>query len=131
VIDFKERFKMKNYFVLLAGVLLSISSMAATEMTKCGEYYIDRADREVFTVSQTGVKRPLGIFARDPSIQSIDVYPGYLEESILLTSGLSFSIRTSKDGSSGIMSDAMNSFEIGSCYEVRAVTLDTGKTEYE
>lgn len=122
---------MKNYFVLLAGVLLSISSMAATGMTKCGEYYIDRTEREVFTISQTGVKRPLGLFSRDPAIQYIEVYPGYEEESILLTSGLSFSIRTSKDGSSAVMSDPMNSFEIGSCYEVRSVTLDSGKIDYE
>jgi hypothetical protein len=117
--------------IAITSTLFCLNSVAANTITKCGNYYVNRASQQVYTVNEYGVQRPLGAFAAKPQVTSVETYPPTMQEKIVLTSGITFTINTNRIGQSAVMSDGTQTWNLGSCNASASSGADASKIGLE
>ena len=123
---------MKKIFFILSLILtFSTQTFASNNLSKCGEYYLDRVNKEVFTVNERGYKLTLGKYKILPATRFIEVSPGYMEDAFQLSSGIVLNIRSAGKQVWAVLEDQENSTNVGSCVNVNRSPIASNKIGFE
>ncbi len=121
----------KIFFILSLMLTFSIQTFAANNLSKCGDYYLDRLNKEVFTVNESGYKLTLGKYRIQPATKFIEVSPGYMEDSFQLSSGIVFNVRSAGKQVWAVLLDQDSSSDVGSCVKVNRSPINFNKIGFE
>lgn len=123
---------MKKICVIFSVMLTFIGqTFAAGNLSKCGDYYLDRLNKEVFTVNEDGFKLTLGKYRNQPATKFIEISPGYMEDSYQLGSGITFNVRSAGKRVWAVLEDQDNSTEVGNCVSISHSPINSNKIGFE
>jgi len=121
----------KIFFILSFMLIFSMQTFAANNLSKCGDYYLDRSNKEVFTVNESGNKLTLGKYRIQPATRFVEVAPGYMEDAFKLNSGIVFNVRSAGKQVWAVLEDQETSTNVGSCVKVNGPRVNANKIGFE